>query len=75
MAASRGTLTAAVRSGMRDSVIVLIPAASISLGTSPTDQQQIGQPGTSTTTSTSSRFMCRIMAGVLSSSSTCGCRT
>ena len=51
-----------------------MPAASISLCTSPTDQQQIGQPGTRTTTFTPSCFMCRIMAGVLSSSSTCGSR-
>ena len=74
MAASRGTLMAAVRSGMLDSVIVLRPAASISLCTSPTDQQQTGQPGTNTTTFTPSRFICRIMAGVLSPNSACGCR-
>ena len=51
MAAMRGTLTAAVRSGTGDRLMVVKPAASISRCTSPTDQQQIGQAGTSTTTS------------------------
>ena len=58
---------------MLDRVIVLMPAASISLCTSPTDQQQIGQPGTRMTMFTSSCFMCWIMAGTLSSNSACGC--
>ena len=66
MAASLGTLRAAVRSGMLDKLIVLKPAFSISLCTSPTDQQQIGQPGTRRTVSTLSSFKCRIMAGTLS---------
>jgi hypothetical protein len=74
MAASRGTPTDAVRSGTLDRLIVLSPAASILLCTSPTDQQQIGQPGIRTTAFTPSCFMPRIMATVLSSRSTCGCR-
>ena len=70
IAARRGTLTEAVRSGIPESVLVLIPAASISLCTSPTDQQQTGQPGTSKTTSTWSCFICSIMAGSVSFKST-----
>lgn len=74
MAASRGTHTLDVSAGIGDNVIVLMPAASMALCTSPTDQQQTGQPGTRTTAFTPSCFMCRIMAGVLSSSSVCGCK-
>jgi hypothetical protein len=51
MAAMRGTLTEAVRSGTGVRQMVVKPAASSSRCTSPTDQQQIGQAGTSTTTS------------------------
>jgi hypothetical protein len=54
IAARRGTHTAAVKSGMLDRVMVVIPASSIARCASPTDQQQIGQAGTSTTTSTPS---------------------
>jgi hypothetical protein len=57
MAASLGTPTAAVRSGMLDMDIVLMPAISINLWTSPTDQQHIGQPGTRITISTWSVFI------------------
>ena len=74
IAARRGTPTEAVKSGMQERVIVLIPATSISLCTSPTDQQQTGQPGTNRTTSTWSCFICSIMAGSVSSKSTWGCK-
>jgi len=74
MPAKRGTFTEAVRSGIPDRVIVLIPAFSISLCTWPTDQQQTGQTGTKITMSIPSPFMCSIMAGVLSSNNSFGCR-
>ena len=54
MPAKRGTLTAAVRSGMLERVRVLKPAASILRCTSPTDQLHSGQAGTSRTISTAS---------------------
>ncbi len=73
MAAMRGALTEAVRSGMIDSDMVVNPAASISRCSSPTDQQQIGQAGTRTTTSTNSSRKLRIIAGALSSKSCSGC--
>ncbi len=73
MAAIRGALTEAVRSGIIDRVIVVNPAASISRCSSPTDQQQIGQAGTKTTTSTNSARRLRIIAGALSSRSCSGC--
>jgi hypothetical protein len=65
--------TAAVRSGMFDRQMVLKPAASISRCASPTDQQQIGQLGTRTTTSTRSSLSCCTMAGILSRSIASGC--
>ena len=74
MAVSLGTLTAAVRSGMPESVIVLIPAASNFRCTSPTDQQQTGQTGIKITRFTPSCLMLWIMAGTLSFNSFCGCR-
>jgi hypothetical protein len=46
-------------------VIVLKPALSISRCTSPTDQLQIGQAGTSKTTSTASSFRLRISKRLL----------
>jgi hypothetical protein len=72
IAARRGTLTEAVRSGILDNVIVENPAISILRCSSPTDQQQIGQAGTSTTTSTSSSCKLRIIAGAVFSSSSSG---
>lgn len=74
IAATRGVLTAAVKSGILESVMVVMPAASIFLCTSPTDQQQNGQAGIRTTTSTSSSWRLLVMTGVLSSNSCSGCR-
>jgi hypothetical protein len=74
MATSLGTLTEAVSAGMLVSFTVLMPAVSISLCTSPTDQQQIGQPGISTTAFTPSLSIRWIIDGVLCSNSTRGCR-
>lgn len=65
MAATRGTLTEDVSLGMFERQIVLMPAASISRCASPTDQLQIGQLGTSTSTSTCSSFSPWMMAGTL----------
>lgn len=61
--ATLGAHTAPARSGILARMFVLKPAASISRATSPTDQLQIGQLGTSTSTSTCSSFSCWIMAG------------
>jgi hypothetical protein len=63
MAAILGAPTERVNSGIMESEMVEMPAASISLCTSPTDRQQNGQTGTSTAASTSSAFICSIMAG------------
>ena len=65
MAATRETPGAAVKSGIMESDTVGIPAASISRCASPTDRQQKGHTGTSTTASTSSSFRRRIMRGTL----------
>jgi len=54
--ATRGTLTDAVRSGIEDSVIVEIPAASNSRCASPTDQQHTVHIGINVTASTDSSF-------------------
>jgi hypothetical protein len=75
MAAILGAPTERVNSGIMESEMVEMPAASISLCTSPTDRQQNGQTGTSTAASTSSAFICSIMAGTLSSKSSRGSRT
>lgn len=70
----RGTLTAAVKSGIFDKVTVVIPAFSISLCANPTDQQQIGQAGIKTTTSTFSARRWSIIPETLFSSNSCGLR-
>jgi hypothetical protein len=72
IAAIRGTLTAAVKSGILDKLMVLKPASSICRWTSPTDQQHTGQAGTRTTTSTASSRSLSMMAGTLSSSNRSG---
>lgn len=74
MATSRGAPTAAVRSGMLERQIVLMPAASILDATSPTDQLQRGHMGTRSTRSTWSSWRSRIMAGVDSSNRILGSR-
>lgn len=70
----RGTLTAAVKSGIFDNATVVIPAFSISLCANPTDQQQIGQAGIKTTKSTCSARRWPIIPEILFSSSSCGLR-
>jgi len=72
--ATRGAPTDRVKSGSVDSATVDRPAASISRCTNPTDRQQNGQTGTSTTMSTPSAFICRIMAGTERSRSSFGFR-
>ena len=72
--AIRGALTADTRSGMFARVMVQKPAASILRCTSPTDQLQIGQAGTNTTTLTVSSLRFWMIAGVVSSSRILGCR-
>ena len=72
MAATRGAPTEAVSSAMFERQIVLKPAASISRCASPTDQLQIGQLGTSKSTSTCSSFNCWIIAGTLVASISSG---
>ena len=57
MAANLGEPTERVNSGIIESEMVEIPAACISLCTSPTDRQQNGQTGTSTAASTPSAFI------------------
>jgi hypothetical protein len=74
MAATRGAPVLPVNSGIIDSEIVLIPAASISHWTSPTDQQHTGQTGTNTTTSTSSRCIRSMMDGTVSCNNRSGRR-
>lgn len=74
MAAILGTPTLAVNSGIMESEIVLNPAASISRCTSPTDQQQTGQTGTSTTASTCSSRSRPIMSDTLRCSKASGRR-
>jgi hypothetical protein len=71
-AAIRGALVLAVSSGIIDTDIVLNPAASISHCTSPTDQQQTGQTGTSTTTLTCSCRIRSMMDGTVSSNNRSG---
>ena len=56
---------AAVTSGITDSVTVDIPAFSISRAASPTDRQQNGHTGTSSTAPTSSLCIRSIIAGTL----------
>jgi hypothetical protein len=51
MAAILGAPTERVNSGIMESEMIEMPAASISLCTSPTDRQQNGQTGTSKTVS------------------------
>ena len=75
MAAILGAPTERVNSGIMESEMVEMPAASISLCTSPTDRQQKGQTGTSRATSTSSCFIWPIIAGTLLSNSSRGSRT
>jgi hypothetical protein len=75
MAATLGAPTERVNSGIIESEIVEIPAASISRCASPTDRQQNGQTGTSSATSTSSAFIRSIIAGTLTSSSSRGSKT
>ena len=72
IAATRGALTEAVRSGRFERQMVLMPAASISRCASPTDQLQIGQLGTNTRTSTCSSFSPWMIAGTLFSSISSG---
>ena len=72
MAAMRGAAVLAVNSGIIVSEMVLKPASSRAHWTSPTDQQQIGQTGTSTTASTCSSRSWRTMDGTLSRSSRSG---
>jgi len=72
IAAIRGALTEAVKSGIFEILMVLNPAASISRCTSPTDQQQIGHTGTRTTTSTASSRSLPMIAGTLSLSKCSG---
>ena len=67
--ATRGAPIARVKSGSVESATVARPAFSISRCTSPTDRQQNGQTGTRSTASTSSAFICSIIAGVERSSS------
>ena len=70
MPASRGTPTARVSSGIHDSVTVAMPLASRIRWTSPTDREQNGQTGTSTTASTcSSRMLAAIVGAVFSTNS------
>ena len=75
IAAILGAPTERVNSGIIESEMVEIPAASISLCTSPTDRQQKGQTGTSKTVSTPSAFIRWTMAGTLFSKSSRGFRT
>ena len=75
MAAILGAPTERVNSGIIESEMVEIPAASICLCTSPTDRQQKGQTGTSKATSAPSAFIRWIIAGALSSNSSRGLRT
>lgn len=63
--ASRGTLTADVRSGTLDKVMVVMPLRSTSRCANPTDQQQTGQAGMNTATSTLSCRRCSMIAGTL----------
>ncbi len=65
MPARRGVPTDAVISGMTESTRVDRPASSILRAASPTDRQQNGHTGTSSTMSTSSAFMRSIIAGTL----------
>ncbi len=69
MPATRGAPVARVKSGSVERAAVVSPAFSISRCTSPTDRQQNGQTGTSRTASTSSFFICSIIATVEVSSS------
>lgn len=72
MAATRGAPTDAVSAAMHDRVMVAMPAASISRWTSPTDQWQTGQTGTSSAASTSSRRILSTIAGTVFRSSSSG---
>ena len=67
--ATRGTPTDEVRAGIVDNVMVENLAASIRRCTSPTDQQQTGHTGTSTTASTCSARRPSMISGTLSSRS------
>ena len=75
MVAILGAPTERVNSGIMESEMVEMPAASISLCTSPTDRQQNGQTGTSTAASISSAFIPSIIACTLVSNSSRGLRT
>ena len=68
VSACGGAATEAVRAAMFDRLRVLKPAASISRCASPTDQQQIGQTGTSKTTSTFSALRLAMIGGILARS-------
>jgi hypothetical protein len=74
MPASRGTPTLRVRSGIHDTVTVASPLASRILCTSPTDREQKGQTGTSTTASTPSSCIAAAMTGAVFSTSSVGSR-
>ncbi len=63
IAATRGAPAAALRSGIIESAIVEIPAASTFRCASPTDRQQIGQTGTKTAASTDSPRIRSMIAG------------
>ena len=66
IAATRGFAQRCRRSAIGDRMMVVKPAASISRCTSPTDQQQTGQAGASSTTSTPSSLRWPMMAGAVS---------
>ena len=74
MPARRGTPTRRVRSGIHDRVTVESPLPSRILSTSPTDREQNGQTGTSTTASTCSSRMLAAIAGAVVSTSSVGSR-
>ena len=74
MPASRGTPTLRVRSGIHDSVTVESPLDSRILWTSPTDREQNGQTGTSTTASTPSLCIPAAIAGAVFSINSVGSR-
>ena len=74
MPASRGTPTLRVRSGIHDSVTVATPLDSRIRWTSPTDREQNGQTGTSTTASTPSSRIPAAIAGAVSSTNSSGSR-
>ena len=74
MAATRGAPAAAVRSGIVESAIVAMPAASTFRCARPTDRQQMGQTGTKMATSTASARIRSIIAGTERSRNSVGSR-